>query len=144
MVALAILGFVRTGLFKNLFAKMKVLRFEVLPLRVLASNKVVKERLEFKEYLAGYTRQEMDNLDLLPGRYQEIEREMVVVKLDKEGGELEEVSKDMWEEVLWKPERGNSMLRRFERKKRIIIKEKHGGKGEGVGAIKRPVSQMVW
>ena len=60
MAALAILGFVRTGLFKNLFAKMKVLRFEVLPLRMLASKKVVKERLEFKEYLAGYTRQEWD------------------------------------------------------------------------------------
>ena len=89
---------------------MKVLRFEMLPLRVLASNKVVKERLEFKENLAGYTWQEMDNLDLLPGRYQEIEREMVVVKLDKERGELEEVSKDMWEEVLWKPELGNSVL----------------------------------
>ena len=71
----------------------------------------------------------MDNLDLLPGRYQEIEREMVVVKLDKEGGELEEVSKDMWEEVLWKQELGNSVLRRFDRKKRIIIKEKNGGKG---------------
>ena len=69
------------------------------------------------------------NLDLLPGRYQEIEREMVVVKLDKEGGELEEVSKDMWEEVLWKQELGNSVLRRFDRKKRIIIEEKNGGKG---------------
>ena len=54
---------------------------------------------------------------------------MVVVKLDKEGGELEEVSKDMWEEVLWKPELGSSVLRRFDRKKRIIIKEKNGGKG---------------
>ena len=54
---------------------------------------------------------------------------MVVVKLDKEGGELEEVSKDMWEEVLWKQELGNSVLRRFDRKKRIIIKEKNGGKG---------------
>ena len=129
MAALAILGLVRTGLFKNLFAKMKVLRFEVLPLRVLASNKVVKERLEFKEYLAGCTRQEMDNLDLLPGRYQEIEREMVVVKLDKEGGELEEGSKDMWEEVLWKPELGSSVLRRFDREKRIIIEEKNGRKG---------------
>ena len=77
----------------------------------------------------GCTRQEMDNLDLLPGRYQEIEREMVVVKLGKEGGELEEVSKDMWEQVLWKQELGNSVLRRFDRKKRIIIKEKNGGKG---------------
>ena len=65
----------------------------------------------------------------MPGRYQEIEREMVVVKLDKEGGELEEVSKDIWEEVLWKQELGNSVLRRFDRKKRIIIKEKNGGKG---------------
>ena len=71
----------------------------------------------------------MDNLDFLPGKYQEIEREKVVVKLDKEGGELEEVSKDMWEEVLWKQELGNSVLRRFDRKKRIIIKEKNGGKG---------------
>ena len=55
MAALAKLGFVRTGLFKNLFAKMKVLRFEVLHQRVLASNKVVKERLEFKEYLDWIT-----------------------------------------------------------------------------------------
>ena len=55
MAALAILGFARTGLFKNLFAKMKVLRFEVLPLKVLASNKVIKERLDYKEYLAAAT-----------------------------------------------------------------------------------------
>ena len=54
---------------------------------------------------------------------------MVVVKLDKEGGELEEGSKDMWEEVLWKPELGSSVLRRFDREKRIIIEEKNGRKG---------------
>ena len=35
----------------------------------------------------------------------------MVVKLDKEGRELEEVSKDMWEGVLWKPELGNSVLK---------------------------------
>ena len=49
---------------------MKPKRFQVLPLKVLASSLVVRQRLDYREHLAGYTRRELDNLDKLAGRYQ--------------------------------------------------------------------------
>ena len=45
----------------------------------------------------------MENLD---NGHEELGREMVVVKLDEEGEELEEVTMDMWEEILWQMELG--------------------------------------
>ena len=38
------------------------MRFQVLPLKVLALREVVRERLDYKEHLVGYTRQELDKL----------------------------------------------------------------------------------
>ena len=79
------------------------MKFEVLPLRVLASREVVRERLDYKEHLVGATRDELDNLEKLSGRFKEIGAETVVKTLDEEGEELEEVGEDRWEEVLWQP-----------------------------------------
>ena len=79
------------------------MKFQVLPLRVLASREVVRERLDYKEHLVGATRDELDNLEKLSGRFKEIGAETVVKTLDEEGEELEEVAKDRWEEVLWQP-----------------------------------------
>ena len=61
----------------------------------------------------------MENLD---SRREELGREMVVVKLDEEGEELEEVTMNMWQEILWQPELGNYQLRWLEVKKKIITK----------------------
>ena len=79
------------------------MKFQVLPLRVLASREVVRERLDYKEHLVGATRDELDNLEKLSGRFKEIGAETVVKTLDEEGEELEEVGEDRWEEVLWQP-----------------------------------------
>ena len=51
----------------------------------------MRERLDYKEHLVGYTRQEVDNLEKLSGRFQEVEPEMVVKRLDAEGVVLEDV-----------------------------------------------------
>ena len=59
---------------------MKMMKFEVLP-----SIRMAKERLNYKEHLAKYTWQWMDNLDMMLGKYKELGRGMVVAKLD-EGG----------------------------------------------------------
>ena len=109
------------------------MKFQVLPLRVLASREVVRERLDYKEHLVGATRDELDNLEKLSGRFKEIGAETVVKTLDEEGEELEEVAKDRWEEVLWQPgcpgcplcppHQGRSMLTEFEEKSEIIIEE---------------------
>ena len=64
----------------------------------------------------------MENLD---NGHEELGREMVVVKLDEEGEELEEVTMNMWQEILWQPELGNYQLRWFEVKKKIITREKN-------------------
>ena len=112
---------------------MKLLKFQVLPLRVLASREVVRERLDYKEHLVGATRDELDNLEKLSGRFKEIGAETVVKTLDEEGEELEEVDEDRWEEVLWQPgcpgcplcppHQGRSMLTEFEEESEIIIEE---------------------
>ena len=78
---------------KNLSAEMKLMKFKVLPLRVLASREVVRERLDYKEHLVGATRDELDNLEKLPGRFKEIGAKTVVKTLDEEGEELEEVGR---------------------------------------------------
>ena len=97
---------------------MKPKRFQVLPLKVLASSLVVRQRLDYKEHLAGYTRRELDNLDKLAGRYQQIGTEMAIVKLDEQGEEV-----TMHEDVLSKPEPRSSLLALFEKKKEIVVEE---------------------
>ena len=109
------------------------MKFQVLPLRVLASREVVRERLDYKEHLVGATRDELDNLEKLSGRFKEIGAETVVKTLDEEGEELEEVGRDRWEEVLWQPgcpgcplcppHQGRSLLTEFEEESEIIIEE---------------------
>ena len=94
------------------------MKFQVLPLRVLASREVVRERLDYKEHLVGATRDELDNLEKLSGRFKEIGAETVVKTLDEEGEELEEVGK---EEVLW-------MLTGLKAENEIIIEENNGEK----------------
>ena len=69
------------------------MRFQVLSLKVLALRELVREGLDYKEHLVGYTRQELDNLAKLSGRFQEVEAEMVVKRLDAEGEELEDVTR---------------------------------------------------
>ena len=93
------------------------MKFQVLPLRVLASREVVRERLDYKEHLMGATRDELDNLEKLSGRFKEIGAETVVKTLDEEGEELEEVSEDRWEEVPWQP------LTELKAENEIIIEE---------------------
>ena len=48
---------------KDLSAEMNLMKFQVLPLRVLASREVVRERLDYKEHLGSATRDELDNLE---------------------------------------------------------------------------------
>ena len=69
-----------SGLLIILSAKMKMMKFEVL-----SSIRMAKERLNYKEHLAKYTWQWMDNLDMMPGKYKELGRGMVVAKLDERG-----------------------------------------------------------
>ena len=94
---------------------MKLLKFQVLPLRVLASREVVRERLDYKEHLVGATRDELDNLEKLSGRFKEIGAETVVKTLDEEGEELQEVGKEVL--VLWQP------LTELKAENEIIIEE---------------------
>ena len=91
------------------------MKFQVLPLRVLASREVVRERLDYKEHLVGATRDELDNLEKLSGRFKEIGAETVVKTLDEGGEELQEVGKEVL--VLWQP------LTELKAENEIIIEE---------------------
>ena len=54
-----------------LFWNQKVvpLSLQVLPLRVLVSRQVIRDRMDYTGYLAGRTKSEMDVLDRLAGRF---------------------------------------------------------------------------
>ena len=45
------------------------MNLQVLPLRVLVSRQVIRDRMDYTGYLAGKTRSEMDILDRLAGRF---------------------------------------------------------------------------
>ena len=66
---------------------------QVLPLRVLVSRQVIKDRMDYTGYLAGKTRSEMDILDRLAGRYVVQSSELTVERFL--GGE--KLPADEWE-----------------------------------------------
>ena len=45
------------------------MNLQVLPLKVLVSRQVIRDRMDYTDYLAGKTRSEMDILDRLAGRF---------------------------------------------------------------------------
>ena len=45
------------------------MNLQVLPLRVLVSRQVIRDRMDYTDYLAGETKSEMDILDRLAGRF---------------------------------------------------------------------------
>ena len=45
------------------------MNLQVLPLRVLVSRQVIKDRMDYTGYLAGKTKSELDILDRLSGRF---------------------------------------------------------------------------
>ena len=45
------------------------MNLQVLPLRVLVSRQVIRDRMDYTDYLAGKTKSEMDILDRLAGRF---------------------------------------------------------------------------
>ena len=93
---------------------------QVLALRVLATRQVLREKLDYTEYLAGNTKLELDTLDRLPGRFLVREAEVVVERLNQEG---REVPKDVWETLVTR-----RMLRFLEGKGEFLIEETEGGK----------------
>ena len=69
------------------------MNLQVLPLRVLVSRQVIRDRMDYKGYLAGKTRSEMDILDRLAGRFVVEVSELTVQRL----GVDEKLSTDEWE-----------------------------------------------
>ena len=45
------------------------MNLQVLPLKVLATRVVVMQRMDYSTYLTGTTKDELDKLDKLAGRY---------------------------------------------------------------------------
>ena len=45
------------------------MKLQVLPLRVLVSRQVIRDRMDYTGYLVGKTKSEMDILDRLAGRF---------------------------------------------------------------------------
>ena len=74
------------------------MNLQVLPLKVLVSRQVIKDRMDYTDYLAGKTKSEMDILDRLVGRFEDIQPSELTVEMG--GGE---VPQDEWPELdKWK------------------------------------------
>ena len=69
------------------------MNLQVLPLRVLVSRQVIRDRMDYTDYLAGKTRSEMDILDKLAGRFAVELSEQTVQRFWGD----EKLSTDEWE-----------------------------------------------
>ena len=56
-------------------------QFEVMTLKVLATRKVIKERMDYKDYLGGRVKEEMDWLERLQGTFLVDRTEVEVTRL---------------------------------------------------------------
>ena len=56
-------------------------QFEVMTLKVLATRKVIKERMDYKDYLGGMVKEEMDWLERLQGTFLVDRTEVEVTRL---------------------------------------------------------------
>ena len=79
-----------------LFWNQKVvpLSLQVLPLRVLVSRQVIRDRMDYTGYLAGKTKSEMDVLDSLAGRFVVQASELTV---ERYLGAKENKDEDKWD-----------------------------------------------
>ena len=57
---------------------------QVLPLKVLATRVVVMQRMDYSTYLTGTTKEELDKLDKLKGRYKVKSSKLTIGTLDNE------------------------------------------------------------
>ena len=71
------------------------MNLQVLPLRVLVSRQVIRDRMDYTGYLAGKTKSEMDILDRLAGRF-ELQPSQLTVERYLGG---DEVPEDEWVEL---------------------------------------------
>ena len=70
------------------------MNLQVLPLRVLVSRQVIRDRMDYTGYLAGKTKSEMDVLDSLAGRFVVQASELTV---ERYLGAKENKDEDEWD-----------------------------------------------
>ena len=82
------------------------MNLQVLPLKVLATREVVMKRLDYSTYLTGITKEELDRLDKLEGRYR-----IQSSKLTIEAFDGKSMPSDDWE--YFKECRGHNRVTEF-------------------------------
>ena len=60
------------------------MNLQVQPLKILATREVIMNRIDYSTYLTGTTKDELDKLDKLAGRYKIQSSNMVNEALDNE------------------------------------------------------------
>ena len=73
------------------------MNLQVLPLKVLATRVVVMQRMDYSTYLTGTTKEELDKLDKLKGRYKVNSSKLTIGTLDNE--KLWKISRDNYVEA---------------------------------------------
>ena len=73
------------------------MNLQVLPLKVLATRVVVMQRMDYSTYLTGTTKEELDKLDKLKGRYKIQSSKLTIGTLDNE--KLWKISPDNYVEA---------------------------------------------
>ena len=100
----------------------------VLPLKVLATREVLRERMDYKDYLGGNVREELDRLNGFEGKFL-IDTSELNVK--REGKNL---SKEEWRYM--KPRMPTDVISFLNGKKEFRILEKRGRSGEREWALR--------
>ena len=106
------------------------MNLQVLPLRVLVSRQVIRDRMDYTDYLAGETKSEMDILDRLAGRFVVQASELTVER----GGK--KMPADEWER--WRSKLPGTWINFLDGTEEIGI----GEKSSKSGAKKWVISDM--
>ena len=69
MYEVKVKALVSQSVFKTWLVLTSDMNLQVLPLKVLVSRQVIRDRMDYTDYLAGKTKSEMDILDRLAGRF---------------------------------------------------------------------------
>ena len=100
----------------------------VLPLKVLATREVLRERMDYKDYLGGNVREELDRLNGFEGKFLIDTSEL---NIKREGKNL---SKEEWRYM--KPRMPTDVISFLNGKKEFRIVEKRGRSGEREWALR--------
>ena len=101
------------------------MNLQVLPLKVLATREVVMKRLDYSTYLTGITKEELDRLDKLKGRYR-IQSSKLTIEAHYNGKRLPSDDWEYFKECMQGTKMPHNVVKFIEGSSKFTIEETRG------------------